>query len=568
MSSANRSSPRRRFVAFWTALALLGGVGLATMWSFTQAANSIDWVEHTYRVIATLQQYRVSVREAESSARGYRISGNTLLREQFFDAVPRAEQAAEEVSRLVADNSGQSVRSRMLEELTTQRLALSRRLVESAETKGAPVPSTTAGATTMSRIDALAGRMLATEQVLLAERRARRQAQARLLMFSTGGGTALAVVLLALLMRGLQRETRHSRQLEKQARDAASGLEASLAQISLLADQRGALGRHSSLLQSCENVEEALQVTGQAIAELLPGTGGRCYLLRASQDLAETASAFGTPAAASTNLLQPRQCWALRRGQAYRVEDLATGVPCAHVDANAAEPGSWTLCVPLLAQGNALGLLYVSGHRAEDSARAEEVCDRVAGQLGLALVNLQLRETLRHQSLRDSLTGLFNRRYLDESLPREITRCQRRGLPLAVMMLDVDHFKAFNDDHGHAGGDALLAAIGHTLQSMARSEDLVCRYGGEEFTLVLADSDPAEALQRADEIRIAVGRTTVEYLRQALGPCTASVGIAMLPGDGDAPDTLLRKADAALYRAKACGRDRVVAAADADLPSP
>jgi diguanylate cyclase (GGDEF)-like protein len=132
---------------------------------------------------------------------------------------------------------------------------------------------------------------------------------------------------------------------------------------------------------------------------------------------------------------------------------------------------------------------------------------------------------------------------------------------LSVLMLDVDHFKAFNDTHGHAAGDAMLAAIGHSLQAATRSEDLACRYGGEEFTVVLVEAAPEDALRRAEQIRASIAATTVQHLKRTLGPCTASIGLAMLPSDGLTPTELLEAADQALYRAKSEGRDRVVAAA-------
>jgi diguanylate cyclase (GGDEF)-like protein len=269
---------------------------------------------------------------------------------------------------------------------------------------------------------------------------------------------------------------------------------------------------------------------------------------------------------ASAEILQPTQCWALRRGRPYLVPQLADGVACSHVGTQTVPGGGWSLCVPLLAQGTALGLLHVSGNTAAGRDAAPLLMESVAEQLGLALVNLQLREKLRMQSLRDPLTGLYNRRYLDESLQREVVRCQRRGLPLAVLMLDVDHFKAFNDGNGHAAGDALLAAIARTLQSCTRSEDLACRYGGEEFTVVLVDTDAADAMARAEQIRGAIESTAVQHLKRTLGPCTASVGLAVLSDTATTPSELLEQADAALYRAKAGGRNRVVTAQPERIP--
>ena len=466
-----------------------------------------------------------------------------------------------ELALLTSDLPSQAERVHDLRTMTAERLQLSRVMIAGARNKKAPAQLVATAVGMTARIEAVAAAMLAAEKALLVERRNRSTMQARLLIAFAGGGTAFAIVLLALLMRGLQTEIRHSRELERQTRKASSGLEQSLAQLARVSNQRGALGRYASLLQSCRDIDEALRLTGHVVFELLPGTGGRCYLLRASQDLAESAVAFGTPAAPSTELLHPPQCWALRRGQPYRTDNVAGGLACAHVDVSAAAPGSWSLCVPLSAQGVALGMLHVTGTAAEDPAQAQDVVEGIAEQLGLALVNLQLRDSLRMQSLRDPLTGLFNRRYLDESLQREVMRCQRRKLPLAVLMLDVDHFKAFNDTHGHAAGDAMLAAIGHSLQAATRSEDLACRYGGEEFTVVLVEAAPEDALRRAEQIRASIAATTVQHLKRTLGPCTASIGLAMLPSDGLTPSELLEAADQALYRAKSEGRDRVVAAA-------
>ena len=559
----NRSRARIRYATFGVALCLLAAVGAATVWSFQRAAASFDWVEHTYRVISTLHEYQASVREAESAARGYRLTENPALRTTYFESKPAIQHEFADLDQLTSDNPLQAGRLRALHALTGQRLELSGVLVNTAADKALPPELLNRGTATMARIDALVQQMLVTERQLLRERSARSTRETSLLVGFVLTGTLFSLLLLGLLMHNLQVEARQSRQLERQARAAAGKLETSVGELARVSEQRGAIGRYASLLQSCQDIEEALRVTGHVVEQLLPGTGGRCYLLRASQDLAETAVAFGTPAAPSADLLQPPQCWALRRGQPYLVEHLHGGIACAHVGVDSAMPDSWSLCVPLLAQGSALGLLHVTGTGSTERASAQDIVETIAEQLGLALVNLQLRDRLRVQSLRDPLTGLFNRRYLDESLQREVVRCQRRSLPLAVLMLDVDHFKAFNDTHGHAAGDALLSAIGHALQAATRSEDLACRYGGEEFTIVLVDADADEAMARAEQIRNAISTTTVQHLKQTLGPCTASIGLAMLPRDALTPAELLEKADAALYRSKAAGRDRVTAATPA-----
>ena len=551
---------RRRILrraGFVLALVLLAAAGTAAVWSVREAAASNAWVEHTYRVIVGLERYRASLHTVEATARGYRLVPLPTLREAYATAVPIARQESASLVGLVADNPAQQARARALQRLTASRLQVAQVMMAG---HGDVRPLLIEGTAATEHIHSIVTAMLDVEERLLQERiEQSARSEARLLAF-TVGGLGLAALLLLVLTASLQREILRSRALETQTREAAEQLERSLGELGRVSEQRGALGRFASLLQSCQDIDEALRVTGQIVAELLPGVGGRCYLLRASQDLAETAMTFGHPLVESQPLLHPSQCWALRRGQPYLVDAVATGVACAHVEHAKASSTAWTLCTPLLAQGTPLGLLFVAGDAGTDRHQAKLLIDNVAEQLGLALVNLQLRESLRMQSLRDPLTGLHNRRYLDESLPREVTRCLRRQQPLAVLMLDVDHFKSFNDTHGHAAGDALLTAIAQTLQSSTRGEDLVCRYGGEEFTVVLVDAPRDCVIRRADDIRAALGAVTVQHLRQTLGPRTVSIGLAMLPEDGQTPEALLRQADAALYRAKHEGRNRVVVA--------
>jgi diguanylate cyclase (GGDEF)-like protein len=174
--------------------------------------------------------------------------------------------------------------------------------------------------------------------------------------------------------------------------------------------------------------------------------------------------------------------------------------------------------------------------------------------------NLRLQKTLRVQAVRDPLTRLFNRRYLEETFERELRRAERRRKPLGVIMLDLDHFKAFNDTFGHAAGDALLRIFGQFLVSRSRREDVACRYGGEEFVLIFPDAPLDTTIRRAGQLREEAKSLQVQHHGHPLGNVTISVGIAAYPEHGSTTATLLRAADEALYRAKTEGRDRVEAA--------
>jgi diguanylate cyclase (GGDEF)-like protein len=213
----------------------------------------------------------------------------------------------------------------------------------------------------------------------------------------------------------------------------------------------------------------------------------------------------------------------------------------------------------MAAQGKAMGVLYLSLLESGEFIESkQQLAVTVADHIALSLANLKLRETLQNQSIRDALTGLFNRRYLEESLERELYRCDRNKKSLGIIMLDIDHFKSFNDTFGHSAGDAVLRELGEFLQNHIRRSDIACRYGGEELTLILPEASVKIVLERAQAICEGVKHLQVEYRRQLLGTISLSLGVAMFPEHGVTGEAVLRAADAALYRAKREGRDRVI----------
>jgi diguanylate cyclase (GGDEF)-like protein len=224
----------------------------------------------------------------------------------------------------------------------------------------------------------------------------------------------------------------------------------------------------------------------------------------------------------------------------------------------------------LAAQGETLGVLYVenvsepAGSAVEAGPDQTEILERqataVGGRISLALANLRLREVLRGQSIRDPLTGLFNRCFMEESLERELRRAMRGKQQVALLMLDIDHFKRFNDTFGHQAGDALLRALGNLLKESTRGQDVVCRYGGEEFAFVLAGASLDAARKRAELLREDIKQLNALHGGQLLGAVTLSIGIAVFPDNGDSAEHLLKAADDALYRAKENGRDRIISA--------
>jgi diguanylate cyclase (GGDEF)-like protein len=318
------------------------------------------------------------------------------------------------------------------------------------------------------------------------------------------------------------------------------------------------LNQMGELLQSCFTLQEAYDVIGRLAARLFSTETGAVFALDASGATLETVATWG-PHPLDATRFPSGTCWALRNGQTHVVEETTTGVICQHLPTPV--PSAY-LCAPLSAQGKALGALYVAtlstGRRTGRLSEAKQrLAEAVAAQLGLGLANVELREILRLQSIHDSLTGLFNRRYMEETLEREIHRARRGGRPMSVLMLDVDSFKQQNDAFGHEGGDAVLRELGRLLKDGLRKEDIACRFGGEEFVLVLPDAALQDAARRAEQLRDAVGRLSISYQGRVIGPITVSVGVAAFPEHGHDVRTLLQAADAALYQAKRDGRNRI-----------
>ncbi|HXC31691.1 MAG TPA: diguanylate cyclase [Verrucomicrobiae bacterium] len=322
------------------------------------------------------------------------------------------------------------------------------------------------------------------------------------------------------------------------------------------------LSEMGSWLQSCKNAEEAYLQISAAAEKLFPKWSGALCITSASRTTVETVSQWGRPGRGE-GVFAPDDCWALRRGQPQFFRGGEKALACRHIDLTDLTE---SFCVPFMAQGEALGIVSLQMRRSQEqqdlaprpSAEAERrLASVLAEQVALALGNLKLRESLHNQSICDPLTGLFNRRYMEESLEREFSRAHRSKTCVAMLMMDIDHFKRFNDNFGHQAGDALLRTLGDLLKRSTRGQDIACRYGGEEFVLVLTDSSLAGALQRAEILRKEVKQMSVEYAGQLLGAVSVSMGVALFPEHGTNMADVIRASDQALYSAKREGRDRV-----------
>lgn len=314
------------------------------------------------------------------------------------------------------------------------------------------------------------------------------------------------------------------------------------------------LNELGELLQGCLSSEEAHAVVASSCQALFPGSAG-ALSVRESEGRYETVAVWGEEPVAAP-VFGATDCWALRLGRAH-VSDLREP-RCQHLEGAV---GYGCLCVPLTSGGQKTGVLHVMDRA--DAVVADPVLrlsQTVGRQVALALNHLRLRDELRDLSVRDPLTGLFHRRYLEETVTRELARVTWSGTSLGVIQIDIDHFARFNEDHGHEAGNAVLKAVAEILVKSSRVSDVACRYGGEAFTLLLPDAPPHVTGARAEELRQRVEDLRVRHRRQELAGVTISCGVASGPENGQDASSLLRAAADALYEAKRSGRNGVIRA--------
>lgn len=309
----------------------------------------------------------------------------------------------------------------------------------------------------------------------------------------------------------------------------------------------------TDMLQSAESHEDAGAVLEATSKRLMPGLMGALYIFNNSRDRLDLAMAWpaGERAFTPPATLMPANCWALKRGKAH-VNDPSTGsLRCMHHAAAAT-----TLELPMVARGAVYGLLMLATDEADGWARLKgvsRVARALSDSMSLALSNIALREKLRTQSLRDPLTGLYNRRYMEDALERYLSIAERSGRPTAAVMIDLDHFKQLNDQHGHAKGDAVLRDVAGQLVGALRPSDVVSRYGGEELLVILPECGLEDAMLKAEVLR-----ARIESLSEMHGAAiSASFGVAAVPETSGGLADLVPMADAALYAAKQAGRNCV-----------
>lgn len=507
--------------------------------------------------------------DAETGQRGYILTGEERYLDPYNAAILNLGNKLEQ---LRSRNLAAQIGPQNLDSLETQvgtriselneTIALRRKVGLDAALK---TVLTDKGRITMDNIRRVVDGIGLHERNLLENRSEILRTGSRNIFFVYAAVGLLNLLLLVLIFYIGYVDLRQSAQDKLALRDLNTRLQDGMRELTRRNRESTLLSEMSEVLQSCLSAEEAYQAIAQFGKQLFPGEAGIFFIMHDSRNYLENVAGWGEPEIGGP-LFTPEECWALRRGQLHRVDNPRTALLCDHVKA-AGTLQLYYMCVPMVVHSETLGLLHLqfgTGLSPEEAARRESALELLAAtfadQIALAIANLRLRDSLRQQSIHDPLTGLYNRRYLEEVLTRELARAERKNAALAVIVLDVDHFKRFNDTFGHEAGDAVLCAMARMMERQIRGSDVACRFGGEEFVLVLPEANLGIARQRAELLREATQTMRVSLGAKSLGAVNISLGLAVFPQHGRKGEELIQAADAALYRAKQSGRNRVMIA--------
>ncbi len=360
-------------------------------------------------------------------------------------------------------------------------------------------------------------------------------------LFLTGVLSLFAVLTLSLFgAKTLNKSVEHSKQLlEQRVIDRTT-------EISILQS-------FSGLLNACSTFDEAGEVMNNVIPKLLPGFKGSISIIKSSRNRLDHITSWGGDWTGADRF-SPKECWSLRKGHPHISTEFGIQTICQHWEE---KPSEQTLCIPLLAQGETIGVLHFVVPFDTDLHEKQDLYNAIAEQTGLTLANIQLQDDLHEQAIRDPLTGLFNRRYMLEALDQAQSRAERNSSEISIIMMDLDHFKLFNDNFGHDAGDHVLKAVSKVLKDSLRQEDIPCRYGGEEFCIVCPETTKEQVIPIAERINKGIRALDLNINQLSLGTVTTSIGIAVYPKQAASVDDTIKVADEALYLAKKNGRDRI-----------
>jgi len=536
---------------------------------FYKSLNALLSVEgdirHTMRAEQVIGQVLSSLLDAETGQRGFLITNDHPYLAPYYRALAEISGDLAALGEVVGTSDEQARRLDRLKAVVDDKLQeLAASIVihnRDGRDASAAFVGSNRGIARMDTIRAVLQSMSEAEEKSLAERQRDYGAQFQITIGTMVVLVATCIALFATVVVMVRRQVhRHAAAVEQHSR-YADELALSVDALERERNRIAEINEMAGLLQSCNSISELGDVVRGTLGDLFRDAAGSLYLFAPARNRLVLMAECGD--AAPPEVVAPEDCWGLRRGGPHRFREGARAPACAHTRVEG--PPVVALCIPLTAHGETMGLLTFRATTAAPGGTAGTIvspdagryADMAARHLALAIANLQLRETLKEQSIRDPLTGSFNRRYLEVVGDKEIAQSLRFGRSFAVLMLDVDHFKRFNDVHGHAAGDLVLVTLSDYLRRHIRDGDWLFRYGGEEFVLLLREMDGVDAEAKAEALREGIANLTLASGSTVLPSVTVSMGVAVLAGDVERLASVLQRADEALYASKRCGRNRV-----------
>src|SRR5947209_11341668 len=535
--------------AFILMLAFLVAMAWDSFSRTRELLSSQAYVEHTHQVLYELDAIQDGLGDAREAWLHYVLTPEKQDLDTFDDSYKEVWKRVARVEDLSKDDPAQQERIKQLQVWITEEL---KQLSDNLRTnKTLLIYHSPATDFKQDRVRNAVQKFKDEQEILLRERNLAAQNRAeeveRSVSVRVGGFSALMAVLFLLVLR----ESKKLRIAEQAALHSQTKLEGSLQQLQIETESGKMLNELQANLQICVNAPEAYEVLGGYAQKFIPNSAGAVFAIDSSRNLMGVMASWGDSLSPTQHILSPEDCCAMRGSRLHLRTETAHGLSCRHFSGSI--PDAY-LCLPLAALGETLGILHIS---VSDTAGFTPTRLQLIQQSGeyaaLRLANLRLREKLHDQSIRDPLTGLYNRRFLEATLEQELHRSGRHHTGLGIIMADIDKFKSFNDSFGHTAGDIVLKEVAAMLRRSVRTEDIVCRYGGEEFLVVLPDTSLASVSERAEQVRGSIAKLDLQHAGHSLGKVTASFGISFSQDGVLTPDILLRYADEALYESKRRG---------------
>lgn len=505
-----------------------------------------NWLDHSQTVLSNIQIESQQLDRLSSRMQLFEATGDVNYLRAAESSLAAVQSGVSNLQDLFQDNASQQHHA---DELEASVVALAHAVETARQSRAVPDQQIQACHNVLDVIQQ-------EERGLLKLRSNESQDSSVRSLLAGAGYLGLLLMVLVALFGFLIRDALRRRSFEKQLSVTNDHLEATIEALERRSGEAALLKATRDELHLCVTAAEAEACTCRNLQELVPGSSGATLIINNSRSMLEIAATWNHPSSLADGFA-PDACCGLRAGHLRWRSPGHSAINCSHF--NGETPENY-VCIPLAAQGETLGFVYLSFPTQEiaDLARSRILqVNEMVELAAMSIAGLNLRAKLENQSIRDGLTRLFNRHFMSIALEREVHRALRSTTPLAVFMIDVDHFKAFNDTFGHEAGDAVLREVAECFRQSVRSEDVVCRYGGEEFIIILPETSEETAVERAELIRQAVGKLRVRSKGETLRQISVSIGIAMYPTPARDATDLVRLADRALYDAKHAGRDRV-----------